>query len=161
SAELPQGEPRVPHDRHRVHGRPAPFRLRGRAARPGPRVGRIPGARLAPRRGALGKKHEGDAGPVGILLVSHGPLADAFRETVHVLEPDEPEEVGALSLAWDESPEKATKKLEKSIAALDKGVGVVLLTDMFGGTPSNLAIAFLEPGRVEIVSGMNLAMIMK
>jgi len=98
---------------------------------------------------------------VGLLLVSHGPLADALKETVHVLEPEEETDLDALSLAWDEAPEEASRRLERAIAAADHGKGVVLLTDMFGGTPSNLAIAFLAPGRVEIVSGMNLPMVVK
>ncbi|MGA7991785.1 MAG: PTS sugar transporter subunit IIA [Thermoanaerobaculia bacterium] len=98
---------------------------------------------------------------VGLLLLSHGPLANALRETVHMLEPDEPDDIGALSLAWDEATEGATRRLEKAIAEYDKGRGVVLLTDMFGGTPSNLALAFLEPGLVEIVTGINLPMVVK
>jgi mannose PTS system EIIA component len=103
----------------------------------------------------------GGAAHVGLLLVSHGPLADALKETVHVLEPDEETELESLSMAWDESPEHASRRLEKAISAADRGAGVVLMTDMFGGTPSNLAIAFLAPGRVEIVSGMNLPMVVK
>ena len=98
---------------------------------------------------------------VGLLLLSHGPLANALRETVHMLEPDEPDDLGALSLAWDESPEAASRRLEKAIAEVNRGKGVVLLTDMFGGTPSNLALAFLEPGTIEIVSGTNLPMVVK
>src|SRR5512143_270727 len=98
---------------------------------------------------------------VGLVLVSHGPLAEALKETVHVLEPEEPAELEALSLAWDDAPEHASRRLEKAIASADGGDGVVLLTDMFGGTPSNLAIAFLAPGRIEIVSGMNLPMVVK
>jgi PTS system mannose-specific IIA component len=98
---------------------------------------------------------------VGLLLLSHGPLAEALRETVRMLEPEESGDVGALSLAWDEAPEKASRRLEKAIAAADHGRGVVLLTDMFGGTPSNLALAFLEAGKVEIVSGVNLPMVVK
>jgi PTS system mannose-specific IIA component len=78
-----------------------------------------------------------------------------------MLEPDEPDDLGALSLAWDEAPEAASRRLEKAITEVDKGKGVVLLTDMFGGTPSNLALAFLEPGTVEIVSGTNLPMVVK
>src|SRR5439155_13439810 len=58
-------------------------------------------------------------------------------------------------------PESASRRLEKAIADADAGEGVVLLTDMFGGTPSNLALAFLTPGRIEIVSGMNLPMVVK
>ena len=98
---------------------------------------------------------------VGLLLLSHGPLANAMRETVRMLEPDEPDDIGSLSLAWDEATEAASRRLEKAIAEHDRGRGVVLLTDMFGGTPSNLALAFLEPGRVEIVSGINLPMVVK
>jgi PTS system mannose-specific IIA component len=71
------------------------------------------------------------------------------------------ERLEALSLAWDVAPEVAGKKLEQKISAADQGRGVVILTDMFGGTPSNLALAFLEKGRVEIVSGVNLPMVMK
>ncbi|KAA0254253.1 MAG: PTS sugar transporter subunit IIA [Acidobacteria bacterium] len=99
--------------------------------------------------------------PVGLLLVSHGPLAAALRDTIRVLEPDDPEDVEALSLAWDEAPEHASQRLEKAIGRANRGRGVVLLTDMFGGTPSNLALAFLDRGRIEIVSGVNLPMVVK
>lgn len=103
-----------------------------------------------------------DAAPrVGLLLLSHGPLADALRETVQVLEPAPGEPLGALSLAWDEAPESASERLQKAISAADRGRGVVLLTDMFGGTPSNLALAFLQKGRIEIVTGVNLPMVVK
>jgi PTS system mannose-specific IIA component len=98
---------------------------------------------------------------VSIVLVSHGPLAAALRETVRVLEPDETSEIDALSLAWDEAPEKASGRLEKALGRADHGKGVVILTDMFGGTPSNLALAFLDHGKIEIVSGMNLPMVLK
>jgi PTS system mannose-specific IIA component len=101
------------------------------------------------------------APPVGLLLVSHGPLAAALRETLCRLEPDETPDVGALSLEWDEAAEAAGRRLEKAIAAADRGSGIVVLTDLFGGTPSNLALAFLDPGRVEIVSGVNLPMLIK
>src|SRR5512143_1054594 len=99
--------------------------------------------------------------PVGLLLLSHGPLAAALRETLLKLEPDEPGDVGALSLEWDEAPGAASRRLEKAIAAADQGSGIVLLTDLFGGTPSNIALAFLDPGRVEIVSGVNLPMLIR
>lgn len=107
---------------------------------------------------------EPSSGPdshVGLLLLSHGPLAEALRETVGVLEPEQKEPVGALSLAWDEAPESASERLQKAIVKADRGRGVVLLTDMFGGTPSNLALAFLQKGRIEIVTGVNLPMVMK
>ena len=101
------------------------------------------------------------ADSVGILLLSHGPLADALRDTVQVLEPQPGEPLGALSLAWDEAPEHASERLQRAIADADRGRGVVLLTDMFGGTPSNLALAFLQKGRIEIVTGVNLPMVVK
>jgi PTS system mannose-specific IIA component len=103
----------------------------------------------------------GEKSMVGVVLISHGPLASALRETVLVLEPDDGGVIEALALAWDEVPEKASSKLEKAIARAERGKGVVILTDMFGGTPSNLALAFLDRGRVEIVSGMNLPMVLK
>jgi PTS system mannose-specific IIA component len=103
-----------------------------------------------------------DSFTVGRVVVSHGPLAAALCETVMVLESSGlTERLEALSLAWDVAPEVAGKKLEQKISAADQGRGVVILTDMFGGTPSNLALAFLEKGRVEIVSGVNLPMVMK
>ena len=106
--------------------------------------------------------HVPDALPhVGILLLSHGPLADALRDTVEVLEPEPSEPLGALSLAWDESPETASERLRKAIAKSDRGRGVVLLTDMFGGTPSNLSFSFLKDCQVEIITGVNLPMLIK
>ncbi len=100
--------------------------------------------------------------PVGLVVVSHGPLAAALCETVFVLHPAESTEwLEPLSLAWDEAPESAGTRLEKCIQAANKGRGVVVMTDMFGGTPSNLALAYLERGTVEIVSGVNLPMLMK
>ncbi len=111
-----------------------------------------------------GPARDGGTAPgecVGIIVVSHGPLAAALKETLAVLHPGEPTALEALSLAWDEAPEKASSRLEKAIGSADRGRGVVILTDMFGGTPSNLALAFLERGRVEIVSGVNLPMVVK
>lgn len=103
----------------------------------------------------------GLAANVGLLLLSHGPLADALRETVNVLEPEQIEPLGALSLAWDEAPENASDRLQKAIAKADRGRGVVLLTDMFGGTPSNLAISVMSGRPVEVIAGINLPMLVK
>ena len=62
----------------------------------------------------------GPAPHVGILLLSHGPLAEALRETVGVLEPDQGEPLGSLSLAWDEAPESASERLQRAIAKADQ-----------------------------------------
>lgn len=98
---------------------------------------------------------------VGILLLSHGPLAEALRKTALDVEPEGGGALASLQLDGGEKPESSSRKLEKALAAADQGRGVVLLTDMFGGTPSNIALAFLSPDKVEIVSGMNLPMVVK
>ena len=67
----------------------------------------------------------------------------------------------ALSIAWNDDPEGAAENIRQGIERLDQGAGVLVLTDMFGGTPTNLALAMLEPGRVEIVTGANLPMLIK
>ncbi len=167
-ARVPPGEPGLPHRRRRLHRRAPPFRVRDRAPFPRRRRRGLSCARVAPRRGprdpmttAQRPAAPAPNAPVGLLLVSHGPLAAALRDTIRVLEPDDPEDVEALSLAWDEAPEHASQRLEKAIGRANRGRGVVLLTDMFGGTPSNLALAFLDRGRIEIVSGVNLPMVVK
>ena len=99
--------------------------------------------------------------PVGILLLSHGPLADALRKTALEVDPETSAGFTALALEGAEKPEAWSRKVEKAVTAADGGSGVVILTDMFGGTASNLALAFLVPDRVEIVSGMNLPMVLR
>jgi PTS system mannose-specific IIA component len=66
-----------------------------------------------------------------------------------------------LSIGWDDPVEVARKAIEDSLQDVDDGDGVLILTDMFGGTPTNLSLAFLEKGRVEIVTGVNLPMLIK
>ncbi len=99
--------------------------------------------------------------PVGILLLSHGPLADALRRTAVDVDPEGAGAIASLEIDASEKTETASRRLERALAAADDGGGVVVLTDMFGGTPSNVALAFLAPNRVEIVSGMNLPMVLK
>jgi len=99
--------------------------------------------------------------PVGILLISHGPLAEALRKTALEVEPEGAGALAALAIESSEKAEAASQRLERALAAADGGSGVVVLTDMFGGTPSNMALAYLSPDRVEIVSGMNLPMVLK
>src|SRR5512140_1991300 len=98
---------------------------------------------------------------VGVLLLSHGPLAEALRKTALEVEPEGAGALVALQIDSAEKTEAASRRLERALAAADAGSGVVVLTDMFGGTPSNVALAFLAPDRVEIVSGMNLPMVLK
>ena len=97
---------------------------------------------------------------LGMLVVTHGNLA---RELVSSARTIVGEEVAleALSIAWNDDTEGAADRIRQGIERVDRGAGVLVLTDMFGGTPTNLSLALLEPGRVEIVTGANLPMVIK
>src|SRR6476660_7789446 len=67
----------------------------------------------------------------------------------------------AVSIGWQDPVDVAREAIERAIARVDRGAGVLLLTDMFGGTPSNLGLTFLEANRVEVITGVNLPMLIK
>src|SRR5690606_8488949 len=93
-------------------------------------------------------------------LVTHGRLAEEFRNAVeHVVGPQQKFET--VSIGADDDMEQRRRDIVAAVANADSGTGVIILTDMFGGTPSNLAISVMEPGRVEIIAGMNLPMLIK
>ncbi len=96
----------------------------------------------------------------GIVVIAHGNLA---RELVKVASFILEERDGIYPLDIDpmESPEKIHSRVKEAIEAADTGQGVLILTDLFGGTPSNFGLVFLEEGRVEVVSGVNLPMVIK
>ena len=97
---------------------------------------------------------------IGLVLVTHGALAQEFRAAVeHVVGPQE--KLETISIGPDDNMEKRRQDIVDAIAEVDSGQGVVLLTDMFGGTPSNLAISLLEKDRVEVIAGINLPMLIK
>ncbi|MEI5679086.1 PTS sugar transporter subunit IIA [Mesorhizobium sp. CGMCC 1.15528] len=97
---------------------------------------------------------------IGLVLVTHGQLAEEFRNAVeHVVGPQEHFETVAIGA--DDDMEQRRRDIVDAVARTDTGSGVVVLTDMFGGTPSNLAISVMESGRVEIIAGMNLPMLIK
>ena len=96
---------------------------------------------------------------IGLILVTHGNLAKEFlAATEHVVGPQE--RVAAICIGADEDMEVRRKDIEAAIVACDDGHGVIMLTDMFGGTPSNLAISLLRPN-VEVIAGVNLPMLIK
>ena len=97
---------------------------------------------------------------VGVLIVTHKDLAEALL-TVYDLILGRQEGVQALSLDPDAPPETLVQQMQSSIAQLNNGNGVLILTDMLGGTPSNLSLSFLQTGKVEVVTGVNLPMLMK
>ncbi|MBX3579321.1 MAG: PTS sugar transporter subunit IIA [Rhizobiaceae bacterium] len=97
---------------------------------------------------------------IGLVLVTHGQLAQEFRNAVeHVVGPQPNFET--VSIGADDDMEQRRRDIIDAVARADTGKGVVILTDMFGGTPSNLAISVMEAGRVEVVAGMNLPMLIK
>lgn len=96
----------------------------------------------------------------GLLVVTHGGLAEelvtAIRKIVGNLDT-----LKAVSIDWDDDVNESRGRIEQALRAVDRGSGVLILTDMFGGTPTNLALSFLEPGRVEVITGVNLPMLIK
>ena len=96
---------------------------------------------------------------IGLVLVTHGHLADEFLgATVHVVGPQERME--AICIAADDDMEARRADIAAAIARCDTGKGVIMLTDMFGGTPSNLAISLMGPN-IEVIAGVNLPMLIK
>lgn len=97
---------------------------------------------------------------IGLVLVTHGRLADEFRLAVeHVVGPQDNFETVAIGA--DDDMEQRRRDIVEAVRRVDTGAGVILLTDMFGGTPSNLAISVMEAGRIEVIAGMNLPMLIK
>jgi PTS system mannose-specific IIA component len=97
---------------------------------------------------------------IGLVLVTHGLLAEEFRHAVeHVVGPQEHFET--VSIGADDDMEQRRQDIVDAVARADTGAGVVVLTDMFGGTPSNLAISVMRSGTVEVIAGVNLPMLIK
>jgi PTS system mannose-specific IIA component len=97
---------------------------------------------------------------IGMVLVTHGRLAAEFIAALeHVVGPQE--RVASVCIGPDDDMEQRRQDILRSVAEVDDGSGVVLLTDMFGGTPSNLAISVMDRGKVEVVAGINLPMLIK
>jgi mannose PTS system EIIA component len=97
---------------------------------------------------------------IGTLILSHGNLADELLSAARTISGDL-DGFGALSLDWSDGFDEAQARIEEALGRLDQGDGVLILTDMFGGTPCNVALTFLEPGKVEIVTGVNLPMVVR
>ena len=97
---------------------------------------------------------------IGLVLVTHGQLAEEFRKAVeHVVGPQQ--DFATVSIGADDDMEQRRRDIIEAVAETDTGNGVVILTDMFGGTPSNLAISVMESGRIEVIAGVNLPMLIK
>ena len=97
---------------------------------------------------------------IGLVLVTHGKLAVEFRSALeHVVGAQT--QIEAVSIGPDDDVERRRQDILDAVKKVSDGSGVILLTDMFGGTPSNLAISVMEPGKVEVVAGVNLPMLIK
>lgn len=97
---------------------------------------------------------------IGLVLVTHGRLAVEFRSALeHVVGPQT--HIETVSIGPDDDAEQRRQDIIDAIARASDGAGVIVLTDMFGGTPSNLAISVMEAGTVEVIAGVNLPMLIK
>ena len=97
---------------------------------------------------------------IGLVLVTHGRLADELRLAMeHVVGPQRA--VSTVCIGPDDDMERRRRDILKAVAGVDDGQGVIILTDMFGGTPSNLSISVMESGKTEVIAGMNLPMLIK
>ncbi len=97
---------------------------------------------------------------IGGLIVTHGHLAQELLKAAEVIEGNL-EGIEALSLEWNDTVDQAREKIRGALARFDHDSRIIIFTDMFGGTPSNICLSFLERGRVEIVTGVNLPMVVK
>ena len=97
---------------------------------------------------------------VGALVVTHGNLALELVRAAKKIVGEAPRLL-AVVIDWDTDVSLARSAIQESIKKVDSGHGVLIFTDMFGGTPTNISLTFLEPGRAEIVTGINLPMLIK
>ena len=97
---------------------------------------------------------------IGVVIVTHGGLAGEFRAALeHVV--GRQEQIETIAIGPDDDMERQRGEILAAIKRVDSGEGVALLTDMFGGTPSNLAISVMEEAKVEVIAGINLPMLIK
>jgi len=98
---------------------------------------------------------------IGILVVTHANLGTALIETLEFILGGSQDNLFSVSINIQEDPDTLRKKIKQGISKVKTKDGVIILTDMFGGTPSNLSYSFLEEGQIEVISGVNLPIILK
>ena len=97
---------------------------------------------------------------IGLVLVTHGRLAEEFVVAMeHVVGTQE--RIATICIGPEDDMESRRAEIAKAIEAVDAGRGVIVLTDLFGGTPSNLAISLMQAGKVEVIAGINLPMLIR
>ena len=99
---------------------------------------------------------------IGVLILTHGSLAKELLAAARTIAPSsEVQEFEALALEWNDSFDLALAKVHEKLPSVDHGDGVLILTDIYGGTPSNVALSFCSHRAVEVVSGVNLPMVVR
>ena len=97
---------------------------------------------------------------IGALVVTHGHLGQELVAAAEMIV-GEVSHIQSVSIGWHDDVNDARKDIEKRVAEVENGSGVLILTDMFGGTPSNIAFSLHDPGKIDVVTGVNLPMIIK
>jgi PTS system mannose-specific IIA component len=97
---------------------------------------------------------------IGGIIVSHGKLGEELLNALTIILGEAPN-IEAISIGWYDDVEESKRKINQSLKRVDQKSGVVIFTDMFGGTPSNLSFTFQKDGQVEIITGVNLPMLIK
>ncbi|MGB9835861.1 MAG: PTS sugar transporter subunit IIA [Candidatus Saccharicenans sp.] len=97
---------------------------------------------------------------IGGVIVSHGKLAEELLNALTIILGEAPN-IEAISIGWYDDVEESKKKISQSIKRVDQKNGVIIFTDMFGGTPSNLSFSFFVENKIEIITGVNLPMLIK
>jgi PTS system mannose-specific IIA component len=97
---------------------------------------------------------------IGGIIVSHGKLGEELLNALTIIL-GEAVNIEAMSIGWYDDVEESKRKINQSLRRVDQKNGVLIFTDMFGGTPSNLSFSFLKDGQVEIITGVNLPMLIK
>lgn len=96
---------------------------------------------------------------IGVVIVAHGCLSEEIINTTAMIVGERMPGVTGVAVTGMENPEEIRRSIEDAIKQVDNGDGVVVFTDMFGGTPSNIALSFLKDNEVEVISGVNLPML--
>ena len=97
---------------------------------------------------------------IGVVLVTHYRLGEEFLQSLRLIVPEVPD-FRAVSIDPKQSVDEMRSAIGEALKAADRGKGVLVLTDMFGGTPSNMSLSFIEEHGVEVVTGVNLPMLIK
>ncbi|HUD94885.1 PTS sugar transporter subunit IIA [Sphingobium sp.] len=97
---------------------------------------------------------------IGMILVTHGNLAEEFVHAMEHVVGDQAD-VATVCIGPNDDMERRRSEIADAIAKVDSGEGVIILTDLFGGTPSNLAISLMQAGKVEVIAGINLPMLIR